>query len=387
MKLARRHLVRGAILNCLLEKRSISRKEIALATEISPATVTRVTSQLVQSGMIVEAGSPAHHRRGRRPVLLEFNPNAHYVIGVELGALETRYVLADALGTPIKIGSLPTPTVAQARDLSVWLSSSLAEWAEAVWPDVAALTIGVPGSVSRDMEQIANAPNLPQVEDPAFIRVLRRNLARELLIKNDVDLALLGEQRCGAAKSQKSVALLVFSQGFGASLYRDGSIIQGDRGLIGEFGQLPVGPLGARLESLLTPSGLVRRAQEEGLKVASAKDFFAPQLQDNLARIRSQFDQATLIALTAVTAACEPEMIVIVGELSPYLIDNAKEFENALRQILGFSPKLALPELGEFASAIGAVALGVEHVLCEMGVGPAVARAATAEVDGLTLRT
>ena len=56
--------------------------------------------------------------------------------------------------------------------------------------------------------------------------------------------------------------MLTLGAGVGAGLAVEGRLLWGARGLVGEFGQLPVGPMGSRLEQMVTGPGIMQRAQE-----------------------------------------------------------------------------------------------------------------------------
>lgn len=359
---------RSAVITELLRSRPISRTQIAQSTGISAATVSRVVDQLIDEGLVREVAAVVSESPGRRPVLLDLVADTTFVVGVDVGAANTRYVIADLVGTIVLSEEVPTPAELSAKGLAEWVVSEVERAAGERWPLVRYACVGLPGAVNQEQGAVSNASNLVQVEDTRFLDALQTAFGIPLEIDNDVNYALLGEQRFGIAQTHSAAAMLNLGAGLGAALAVDGVILHGRRGLIGEFGHLPVGPLGTRVEHMLTGPGIVRRAAEMGIRLDSPDQLFAADSPAGLAPLRAQFDQALLIVLTALTVSCDPEMIVLGGGISKSLTSSLSRYEDALRQNLDSSPRLVLPELGDMAGAVGSAVSGLQRVYPELGV-------------------
>lgn len=359
---------RSAVITELLRSRPISRTQIAHSTGVSAATVSRVVDQLIDEGLVREVAAVVSESPGRRPVLLDLVADTTFVVGVDVGAANTRYVIVDLVGTIVLSEEVPTPAKLSATGLAEWVVAEVKSAAGERWPLVRYACMGLPGAVNQEQGAVSNASNLVQVEDKRFLDALESAFGIPLEIDNDVNYALLGEQRFGVAQTRAAAAMLNLGAGLGAALAVDGLILHGRRGLIGEFGHLPVGPLGARVEHMLTGPGIVRRAAEMGIHLDSPGQLFAADSPAGLAPLRAQFDQALLIVLTALTVSCDPEMIVLGGGLSKSLTSSLSRYEDALRQNLNFSPRLVLPELGDMSGAVGSAVSGLQRMYPELGV-------------------
>jgi DNA-binding MarR family transcriptional regulator len=62
---------------------AIDRAEIARAIGLSPATITSLTGELIDEGLILEADT-GESRGGRRPILLSLNPQGGYAVGLKI---------------------------------------------------------------------------------------------------------------------------------------------------------------------------------------------------------------------------------------------------------------------------------------------------------------
>ena len=76
-----RKVNRSAILETIRQRGPINRSEVARVLGLSPATVTRIVSHLLDQ-QTVQDGGPSVTAYGRRPVMLQFDPRASLIIGV-----------------------------------------------------------------------------------------------------------------------------------------------------------------------------------------------------------------------------------------------------------------------------------------------------------------
>ncbi|WP_165570518.1 ROK family transcriptional regulator [Aeromicrobium sp. IC_218] len=355
-----------AVLTQLVRSRPSTRTRLAAETGMSAATVSRAVDHLVEAGVVREGAAVVAGTRGRRAVTLDLDASRGVVVGVDLGATSTRLLAADLVATPVAVRELDTATGLDAPDLAAWLAELVLALAEGSAP-LLAVSLGLPGAVQSDGPVVTNANNLPQVEDPAFVRVLRERLGVDLHVLNDADLALLGEQSFGAARGAAAAAILTFGTGLGGALARQGVLVQGPHGVVGEFGQLPVGPLGTRLEHMVTGPGIMRRAAEAGLALSSPADLFT-STAPAVASMRAQFDGALVIALTAVTVAAEPDVLVLGGRLAPSLAPHLPAYEAAVAHHVHCTPRLAPAALGSYSGACGAVVAALRGCYRDLGV-------------------
>lgn len=368
MVLGTRELNRNAVLTQLMRDRPASRKALAEASGISPATVTRSVDLLIGQGIVAETEVVVSSKRGRRAIHLDIVADREFVVGIDVGASNTRIVVADLLARPEVAREVRTPYGMDESDLATWLGAQLRGAAGDRWDRVSHICMGVPGAVSETERSVSNAPNMPQLEAPDALTHIETLVGRPIRFDNDANYALLGELHFGAARSASTAAMLTVGAGLGAGLAIDGRILRGDRGLIGEFGQLPAGPGGTRLEHLVSGDGILRLAAEAGVALDDPSGLFRPDPSPPVAALRARFDQALLIVLAAATVSCDPQSIVLGGGISKSLGPALERYEEALQQTLRTSPRLAVAELGDFSGAVGAVVAALQSAYRTMGV-------------------
>jgi len=363
-----RSINRTLVLTELLRQRPTTRSRIAKSTGISATTVSRIVDGLKDDGVVHDISDRQTARRGRPAILVDVVPELGYVAGVDIGATTTRTVIADLVGKTVARFDAPTPAEASAQDLGEWAVAQAEAAAGPLWDRVTHLAFGVPGAVGAGQSAITNAPNLRQVEDEMFLAALHRAAGRPISVDNDANYALVGEQKRGAARQAPTAAMLTIGTGLGVALAIDGRIIRGRRGLVGEYGYLPVGPLGTRLEHLITGPNLTRYAQERGIELRSPAELFSARPGPDLAGLRAQFDQALLVALTAVIVSNEPAVIVLGGGIAHSLGPHLTDYEAALERNLQVRTPLQVAELGDFSGATGAAITAVQRAYSALGV-------------------
>src|SRR5690625_3019078 len=97
---------KSIVLNCIEKKGPISRADISKATSLNKATVSTMVSELIQDNFVNEIGM-GKSSGGRKPVMLCFNYNAGYSIGIDLGVNYILAILTDLKGTIVKELSEP----------------------------------------------------------------------------------------------------------------------------------------------------------------------------------------------------------------------------------------------------------------------------------------
>lgn len=283
--------LRGAnrvlLLSLIREAGSISRAELARRTRLTRSTVSQVVADLIERNLVREEG-PVKGGPGRRPVSLRYQAESQLVLGLDIGGTNIVAALGDLDGNILRHETWPLPAFSAAAPLLDWLADRsqtfVSSYAAGRHPCVAG--VATPGVVDVQAGVVLDAsPNLPEWNGLALSAELERRMGWPVLVENDVNLALLGEMRAGAAVGKENVALLVVSTGIGGALALGGRLYRGRRGAAGELGYWLMGrehlasDWGTHgcLESLVSGSAIARRAVAECLDLGhpTAKELFA----------------------------------------------------------------------------------------------------------------
>jgi glucokinase len=356
-----KQLNRSAILSLLRERGPLSRSDVARLLNISPSTVTRIVSQLIEEELLCEDGGTGEHGHGvgRRPTLRGTILHRKTVPSIPAGgkseSLPSLLDLVDGL-----IGAAPIP-----RD------------------KVRGIGVGVPSIVLDRDGIVVWAPALGWRNEP-LKHLMEDRFGIPTFVENDVNLATLGESQFGVGRGVRNLVCIFVGTGIGGGLILNGELYRGQGCAAGEVGYMvpmphllkhSYGDAFGCLESLAGGPGVARRAREAICKGAptslniddgdldalTAKQVFqAARDGDALAReIVAETVDYLAEAVANVACTLNPEMIVLGGGLArsdDLLLEPIKE---RVRRVVPFAPEIVLTQLGDDAVLRGAIALAV----------------------------
>ncbi|WP_372594640.1 ROK family protein [Actinotalea sp.] len=319
---ARGDLVPSAMLGLLGTRGPTSRAEVARALDVSPATVTQVTKDLIARGLVVELDH-APSSGGRPGRLLGLVRSAGGVLGAKVTADHVAIVDVDLDGTMRSSTSYPfDPSAADALDALVHILGSAMDDRSG---HLLGIGVGIPGSVDSQASGVVEAPTLGW-SDVHVGGILRRTLGVPVLVENDVNALAVAEQLYGSGRDHGSYLVVTIGRGIGCGIVIDGAIYRGASGGAGEIGHIPMtvdGPLcgcGSHgcLEAHVGDDALLRQALERGVvgpRGTSAGLRQAAERGD--ADAREIYRQAGVLlgrALAGVVHTVDPAVIVLLGE-------------------------------------------------------------------------
>jgi len=260
---------RSVLLEVIRRYGPISRAEIARKTNLSAPSITRIVKDLVAEGLIREVGV-GNSSGGRKPYLLEFNPEAKYIIGVELGETDLVSVLTDLEINCLSRGKVALKMTTEADKVINILVESVRErirQSKVDEEDILGIGIGVPGSLDTRAGIIKFSPNFGWKNVP-IVKIIERELGIPTFIDNGVRAMTLCEKWFGAGQGVKNFACVIVGTGIGAGLIINGDLYRGFEEAAGEIGHITILPEGPKckcgnrgcLETLAAGPSLVRRA-------------------------------------------------------------------------------------------------------------------------------
>ncbi|MEV1004544.1 ROK family transcriptional regulator [Nonomuraea sp. NPDC050202] len=334
-------LTRTAILALLGTVGPLSRSEIARELDLSPATVTQLTKELIGHGMLEELDLKPS-RGGRPAQRLGLVGSAGRALGVKVTA--DHLVLVDVRLDGEVLGSWERPHDPSAPDALEHLADAVESVVREISgvPPLLGVGVGVPGSVDDQAVGTVNAPTLGWQAMPVGER-LRRRLNLPVLVENDVNALAAAERLYGRGRTHSDFLVLTIGRGVGAAIVAGGRVYRGARGGAGEFGHLQVDPegppcgCGARgcLEAFVGSAGLLATArarnalaQETGrpgadLARAGVRDplgavaALGRAAADGDVAAREVFAEAGAIlgrATAGLINVVDPEVVVVLGE-------------------------------------------------------------------------
>ncbi len=107
--------------------------------------------------------------------------------------------------------------------------------------DLVGIGVGVAGQVDAERGLLLDTPNLSQaVVDLPMAAQLRKKYGVPAALRNDVQIAALGEERYGAGRGVPDFLCVFVGTGVGGAIVREGRLVDGAAGTAGEIGHVVV---------------------------------------------------------------------------------------------------------------------------------------------------
>ena len=236
-----KHLNKTSVLN-IIRKKSVSRADLARETGLTRAAISFIVDDLIQSGLIVEAGT-RESKYGRRPIKLKINNQKLYCIGVSI-----RYGIC-LVGISTINGNIVSESILDFSDLSSPKEGVLLI-VEAIRKllsehvtdqDILGIGISAPGPVDIYTGRIINPPNLKQWNNVPVVEDLKEHFNYTIFLEKDSVSSGLSEKNYGSGKGHKNfIYIEIVTGGIGSVIVINNEIYRGDSGFAGEFGHVMI---------------------------------------------------------------------------------------------------------------------------------------------------
>ena len=366
------------LLEHLRQRGPMSRAQLARETGLSKPTVSQALANLERVGLVRIVGQCGSASGGRQAILYEPDPQAGYVVGIDIGRSWLRVATADLAGHIVSRCEIENKEIdADALvDRIIQLAHSTVVDAGLNWSQVIHTVIGSPGVFDPPGGRLLFASNLPGWGRPGLIESLQAKLRSSITIENDANLAALGEKMYGSGTEADTLVFLTVGTGIGMGIIMNGTIYHGAHGAGGEIAFLPFGcnntdtlsddhrvSQRGMLEEAAAAEGIVRTAQKAGmsLPLSSKQIFDAARNGDERAlTVIKQEGELLAEAIAAITAILDPALIVIGGGIGRNIDLLQGPLEQHLYKITRLHPPIAPSKLGEDAVLMGALATALE---------------------------
>lgn len=370
----------------------VSRAAIAQLLSMSRSSISAIVDDLIQAGLVLEHGVGAS-RGGRRPIVLQINPDAGRVLGIAIGATHALVILSDLRGGILAEASAVLD-IAQPPQTYLDQVYALADRCLAQTGSrpgcLRAIGVGVPGPVIRDRGHVAAPPIMPGWDSFAISQALKARWSTEIVLDNDANLGALGEYTYGGGRGERNLVYVKIGTGIGCGILLDGTIYRGVLGTAGEIGHVTINEDGPPcscgnygcLEAMAGGRAIAQRAEmairagqqtslaalchERAITVRDVAE--AAQAGDQVCQqLLSDAGRHVGSALASLVNLLNPGVILIgggvtyAGDRFLSAIDQAVQ-ERTMRPALR-AVRLAPAALGPRASAMGAVALAITQTL------------------------
>ncbi len=347
-----------------------SRAELARRTGLSRTSLSRLTRDLVDLGLIEEGETNPPSGRGRPAEMVRIRPASAQFAGIKLTG-ERLY----AAVTDLHAGLLATeehPLGSRDPDEVVALIASVAARFRDAHPRLSAVGVCLAGDVTLDAGRaVVVGSHFLGWDEVPLERLVERATGLPTAIANDVQALTLAHHWFGAGVGRRSLVVIGLGAGIGAGIVVGDELLRGARGHPGKVGHLAItdsGPTCDRghvgcVSSFVTIPAILANAGTDGfwetLDAAAAGDRRAANAL--AAAVRAL---GTVIA--ELQGLVDPEKIIVTGEgLAIAQYDGALLDASIAARLdpASVSPDLDLHEFHFADYAWGAAISAIRHVV------------------------
>lgn len=239
-------LNRSMVLNKIRSDGPISRIELSKKNKISPSTVASAVQELIKEGYVSEIGTGASSG-GRKPILLKFNPDNHYLFAV---VITNSLVILAQMNLEAKIHRKKTHTISGLQgEAVVQLLLRVMDEFFAENDDLhrcIGISVTVPGIVNDTLGIVYYNTKL-RMSDVPIKSILEERYGLKTWVENDMNSVVLAERRFGSY-AYSDLIYISIGDGLGSGILINDNILRGSHGGAGEFGHTSVNRSGIRCE-------------------------------------------------------------------------------------------------------------------------------------------
>lgn len=326
----------AAVYRLIDQQGPISRIQVADVSQLAPASVTKITRQLLERGLIKEVAQQAS-TGGRRAISLTTEVKPFHSVAVRLGRDYVQFCLYDLGGTEL---------AKDQHDLRYKNQSDLIEGLIALLKDfinscqdridqLIAIGITLPGLVNPTTGVVEYMPNT-DIDNLALGEIVREKFGIECFVGNDVRGMALAEHYFGASQDCQDSILVSVHRGTGSGIIVNGQVFLGFNRNVGEIGHIQIDPLGEQcqcgnfgcLETVAANPAIVQRVKKllaqgyesslSQLEQITIQDVCTHALQgdelakQSLVRVGNQLGKAIAITVNLFN----PQKIVVAGDIT-----------------------------------------------------------------------
>jgi len=385
----------SAALRLIHTQAPISRAQLAVLTGLNKSTISSLVDELLDRQLVHETGMNSIGT-GRPATLLEVNPQAGSIIGVELGVDFVSVAVTDFLGNILwRRREDADPAEGQEK----MISQTLGIVKEAITTckrkgsRFLGLGLSTPGTVDLNEGLLIFAPNLHWRNVP-FRKIFSEQTKLKIYVENDANAAAIAEHLFGMARHSKDFIFVFAGVGIGGGLFLNGQLYRGGNGYAGEIGHSPIMAEPAQTvchcgnrgcwETYANQYSIIQRMQArlEVKRTSIIPRLMAEQnVTMSIPLLKQAADAGDIESIESFSEAghamgqgfagliniFNPEKIILGGPLSiawKYLLPGIEETvsRHALPEI-DRQVEVLLSSFGPDASLIGAIAIVVDDVL------------------------
>lgn len=336
----KRYQQKKDIIGFLYKMGELSKPEICRLTNMTTPTISRMIEELIGEGWVRDQGQGASIG-GKRPHIFSLNPDAAYIMGVDVGRIHLKIAIFNLQKEVI--GEIKVyPSILEEgksneeniRYIREKIDRTLTDL-HIPYPKIKVAGFAIPGLIDID----GTSYTYFTYENTNIKKVLENELGLPVFIDNDSKIMAMAEHTFGVAKSIPNALCISVNECIGLGMILNSQPYTGYKGMAGEFGHIRISGLSEQcycgkigcLETVASGRAIIKTAKE-AIKnnVKTAIQILAGDKEITLEIIIKAAQQDDIFAIDLLQKAGEkigegistlihlfnPQVLVIGGEIA-----------------------------------------------------------------------
>lgn len=336
----KRYQQKKDIIGFLYKMGELSKPEICRLTNMTTPTISRMIEELIDEGWVTDQGQGVSIG-GKRPHIFSLNPDAAYIMGVDVGRVHLKIAIFNLRKEVI--GEIKVyPSILEAgktneeniRYIREKINRTLSEL-NIPYSKIKVAGFAIPGLIDSD----GTSYTYFTYDDTSIKQVLEKELGIPVFIDNDSKIMAMAEHTFGVAKGIPHALCISVNECIGLGMILNSQPYTGYKGMAGEFGHIRISGLSEQcycgkigcLETVASGRSIVKAAKEAIRKnVTTAIRTLAGDKEITLTTIIRAARQDDIFAIDLLQNAGEkigegistlihlfnPQVLVIGGEIA-----------------------------------------------------------------------
>ncbi|SHO57965.1 DNA-binding transcriptional regulator NagC [Vibrio quintilis] len=259
----------AAVYRLIDQQGPISRIQVAEISQLAPASVTKITRQLLEKGLIKEVAQQAS-TGGRRAISLETEVVPFHSVAVRLGRDYIQISLYDLSGQELtsEYHEFDYQHQRELLDGLIHYIQRFIDDKKLLIEQFIAIGVVLPGLVNPETGVVEYMHNV-DIDALSLGDIIKEHFGVECFIGNDIRGLALAEHYLGASQDCQDSILISVGRGTGAGMIVNGRIFLGYNRNVGEIGHIQIDPLGSQcqcgnfgcLETVASNPAIVKRVK------------------------------------------------------------------------------------------------------------------------------
>lgn len=383
----REHII---VYKTIREKQPVSKKQLKVLTGLKLTSLANIVSRLLETGLIC-AKETGESSGGRKPLLYSPNPQAGYIIGIDIARMYTKVALLDMDCHVIESNTFhmsEETTWENTRDKICSLIDSMCSGIGK--ENILGIGVGAVGPIDRKNGIILNPANFPAKgwENVRIKEELESRTGFLTILDNGVNTSALAEYRSSWFKDYGSMVYIIAGVGLRLGIIANSQLINNFYSKQGSFGHTIIRPDGKLcycgtagcLEAYVSIPAIVGEfaermkagrtsSIEENVSSISFDTFCgAVNNHDALAmEIAENAADNFAIGLANLINTVSPELVILGGPLikkcSRFYKRSIESVKAKLNNSYAYETSIRLGYLGDNATVIGGGYLVLDYYL------------------------